>query len=388
MNKKPSFLTQCALWTCGFGAFSDGVVVPLAGLIFGEFSDASTFMQNMILSGSSFFAIISAVLTIYLMKKVDLRKLLILGSALFFIGGVCGCFSTGSMFLLITRIIDGLSDGVLSVVAIAAITRIYKDEKEKSIVFGGYNAVSALFGLIVSTLAGIIALKSWRLAFLCNGVSGIGLILILTSVPSMPPEIEDAELSTKGERRKLSGKILLSLLTFCVSAAIVSQVYYLEDFYVAEHGIGGSVESGTLLSILTICNLLSGVAFPFLYAKLKKIFKSFILLLSAAALIILYYTYSYIGAAIGIGLAGFMNGLCAVYYSMLVSEESPAEDLGLYAALYTLVMYFQGFIAPYIPGVWNIFTKGESISGTFIYSGVFCLILAVIFLLTKRRKVN
>ncbi len=385
MNKKPSFLTKCALWTCGFGAFSDGVVVPIAGLIFKEFSSTSTVMQNMILSGSSLFAIISAVLTIYLMKKVDLKKILILGSALYFIGGVCGCFSTGSLFLLVTRIIDGLSDGVLSVVAIAAITRLYTDEKEKSIVFGGYNAVSALFGLIVSSLAGILALKSWRLAFLCNGISGIGLLLIILSVPSMPPEADDKRASEKGPR-KLSGKIILSLLTFLVSASLTTQAYYLADYYVAEHEIGGSVESGTLLSILTICNLLSGVVFPLIYPKLKRVFKSFILIVSAVSLVTLYYAYSYLGAAIGLGLAGFINGLCAVYYSMLVSEESPTESLGLYAAMYTLVMYFQGFIAPYIPSVLGALFKVSTISGTFIYSAVFCLIMGLCLLLTRFKK--
>ncbi len=377
MNKK-DFWIKAALWSCGFGAFSDGVVVPLTNLIFAEYPDSSLFVQNMILSGSSLFALASALLCGWLIKRMDLRTILIAGSICFLIGGVGGAFAPDLGFLMATRILDGLSDGILGVAAISAITRLYKDEGEKSEVLGGYNTVSALFGLIVSTLAGIIALRSWRAAFFCNAVSGIGTLLVILFVPSMPPVGGKETRIAEGDR-KTAVNLWLAMLYYLISASLITQTYYLSDFYVAEKNIGNSVQSGTLLSVLTICNMLSGVAFPWMYKKFKKQFKALIFFLTAASLLILFFAGSYLPAAVGFGLAGFINGIGAIYFSMYVSEESPEDQIGMYAALYNITMYVQGFLCPYVPSLFFGLISTEAISDTYVCSAVVCLFFAVFF---------
>ena len=147
---------KVALWTAGYGALSDSVIVPLLSAILEEFSDASETMRNLFVSGASaVMAMIFAMLTGVLMRHFSKRKLLILGTTLFAIGGIGGAFAHSMEFLLLTRMLDGMSDGIIMTTAASLVAQLFPDEKERSSFFSYNTVFSALFGMATASIAGV-----------------------------------------------------------------------------------------------------------------------------------------------------------------------------------------------------------------------------------------
>lgn len=359
---------------CGFGSFSDGIAVPLTNLIMEDFPGTSLFLRNMVLSGSTLPALAGAVITGVLVSRADKRKLLLFGSICFLAGGVGGAFSPNVKFLVFTRMLDGFSDGVLSVAAMSAITEIYADENDRSSVIGGYNAVSALFGLVTSFLAGVIAVYSWRCAFLLNGITVIGIVLLVIFAPKMPPaEVEPTRVLNQTHK---SRKLYASLILFFVFGALITQTYYMADIYVAEKSLGTSVQTGSLVSVLTVANLCANAAFGSMYKKLKKIFLPLIFFASSLSLLIMSFANSFIAAAVAFALAGAGNALGVDYFGMHISENASAAELGRFMSMYTAVLYLNGFAAPYVSTLAKILCKVTQISKVYLASGIVCIAVA------------
>ena len=174
---------KVALWTAGYGALSDSVIVPLLSAILEEFSDASETMRNLFVSGASaVMAMIFAMLTGVLMRHFSKRKLLILGTTLFAIGGIGGAFAHSMEFLLLTRMFDGMSDGIIMTTAASLVAQLFPDEKERSSFFSYNTVFSALFGMATASIAGVLCVKSWRLGFLANGLAFVPVILAILSL--------------------------------------------------------------------------------------------------------------------------------------------------------------------------------------------------------------
>ncbi len=387
MKNKKNWL-KLALWMCGFGSFSDGIAVPLTNLIMEDFPNTSLFLRNMVLSGSTLPALAGAVITGALVSRADKRKLLLFGSICFLIGGVGGAFSPNVKFLIFTRMLDGFSDGVLSVAAMSAITEIYTDENERSGVIGGYNAVSALFGLITSFLAGMIAVYSWRCAFLLNGITVTGIVLLMIFAPKMPPiKVEPSK--TLNQTHRNHG-LYAYLLLFFVFGSLITQTYYLADIYVAEKSIGTSIQTGSLVSVLTIANFLANALFGSLYKRLKKAFLPFIFFVSSLSLLIMSLANSFMPAAFAFALAGASNALGVDYFGMLVSENASAAGLGRFMSLYTAVLYLNGFASPYVSTLAKIFFGITQISKVYLISAAFCAAVAAVqmCLVMKKRENN
>src|SRR5690242_9205218 len=118
---KKSIWLKVALCFASFDMFSDSVVVPIVTAIYNEFPNSSFFQQNFVLSGSALLSIPAALITGIFTRFVSKRYLVIFGSLLYCIGGIGGAFSTGMDFLLATRAITGVSNGILSTVALSLI---------------------------------------------------------------------------------------------------------------------------------------------------------------------------------------------------------------------------------------------------------------------------
>lgn len=381
---KKDTLLKIALFTCGFGSFSDGIVIPLTNIIIQSYPDTSLFMRNMFLSGSSLTALAGAILCGIFINKLNKKHLLLFGSILFLIGGVGGAFAPNMEALVFTRLIDGFSDGVLSVAAMSTITLLYNDENERSSVMGGYNATSALYGLITSSLSGILAVYSYRYAFFLNAVTIIGIILLLICLPDMP------KLSTKEDKVKTNSsdnqaKLYFILLLYFISATLINQTYYLADVFLSEKSIGSSVITGTLLTVLTIANLTASTIFSRLYKKLHNVFLEFVFILSAVSLFIMYCTHEYWLLGISFALAGASNSLGGIYFSMYISNNAKAENVGWFMALYTVAMYLSGFASPYMPSLFGGIFGISSIAMTYFISCVVCVLISISSCVIKKK---
>ncbi|WP_410993520.1 MFS transporter [Bacillus cereus] len=115
------------------------------------------------------------------------RKMLLIGVFVFTVTAFVGGISSNPLFLIIIRIIQGLSAAFIQP-QILSIIQIIFPTKEKNLAFGLYGAVIGIaftFGLILGGLLVDWNLfnSSWRMIFLCNVPFGILLLLLLPIVP-------------------------------------------------------------------------------------------------------------------------------------------------------------------------------------------------------------
>lgn len=400
--KDKKFWLKVALCTCGFGQYSDNVIIPLLNSIFSEYPSTGLFMQNFIITGCAAASVVSALISGFLMKYISKRKLLIAGTALFAIGGMGGAFSNSINMLAFTRVLDAASDGLLLAVATSFIAETFSDIKERGEVLGWSNASSSIFGIVVSFFSGIIAVHAWRSAFLLNGISLISMILVVLFVPddsqtcNKETNLNENHEKNNGNKQAQFGryklKVFGSILLLLVLGSCGCQIYFLIDLFVAERGIGNSVLSGSITSISTAVTILTCIIFTKIYTRLKKYIIPLMSFVSALSLLFFALGSNWFVMLVASVFTGFAIGLSNVYFPLYISETVPVDKVEGYLSIQTAVMYIYMFIGPYVPTFVGLFTKNTSITGSYFYSGVALMILAVVLLvavlLPRRVKVQ
>lgn len=368
---KKNILCAIALVSCGYGIFSDSVVVPLLTSIYSEFPDTSVFLKNFIVTGGYLFSLVAALITGFLMKKVDKKTLLFSGMLCFTLGGVGGFFSTSMEFLAVTRVLDGISDGVLTVTAMSMIAELYREEKKRAFMVGIYNGVSAAFGVLLSLFAGIIVEHcNWRYAFLLNAVSLVSLILILLAIPRVPVHDDGVEKNRTNFRELVNVRTCKVYFEYFISSAWYCILFVLVDLYVNEKQFGGSVLSGSISSISSVVVFVTGLIFSAVYMKMKgytSLLNYFALAVTFLSLYLSRNVYFSIGMFI---LGAFSYTMLSSFYQVDIINYLPKESVGSGMGIMNAIYNLGCFISAYIPyAVMSVF-KVTSFSVTLMYLSV------------------
>lgn len=387
-----------ALCLCGFGAYSDNVIIPLLNHIFTEYPNTSLFMQNYIITGSAVASIVAALLASILMRYISKRTLLIWGTVMFIIGGVSGCFAHNMLFLALARTIDAASDGLLGAVAISLIVELFQEPLKRGKVIGWSNACSCIYGIIASFLAGIIALYHWRAAFLNNGVAIITLILIVRYIPQTemrdkPGEKIDSDIvvSEKKYDKRYKMDIVLDMVALLIMGSCGCQIYFLMDLYVAERGLGTSVLSGTMTSVITFTAVLTCVIFARVCHVMKKYSIVLMFGLSATSLLIFSLADSSVVLLVGGICAGVGQGAANVYFTLHIGNIAPPKAVETAISLMTAMQYGYMFLGPYLPTIVRKIIGDGSINSSFYYTGLavaFCGIGWMIYTMFRKRPLE
>jgi EmrB/QacA subfamily drug resistance transporter len=161
--------------------------------------------------GNSSFLVTAGRLADFYGKKI----IFLLGLALFSLASGAIALSSSPLLIIILRLIQGASGGMLVLVAIASIVAIHPPENRSGWMAGIVGAAG--MGMVVGPLVGgfLIHHFSWRMIFLIN--VPIGVFAILLTYFTMPQLPKSAK---KGERIDWTGVILLTALLVVFSTAI------------------------------------------------------------------------------------------------------------------------------------------------------------------------
>ncbi len=368
-QQRKSLLCKLALISCGYGMFSDSVIVPILTNIYNEFPQSGIFLNNFVVTGGYLFSLIAAVLTGIYINRVSKRKLLISAMICFIIGGVGGCLSSSMEFLALTRIIDGISDGMINVVAMSLISEIYTDEKERAQTIALHTGVGAGFGVLLSLFSGIIAQSyNWRYAFLLNFGSVLSLICIILAVPDTKREDNIEELPLKERlKRSFTKKTTGIYLLHFVAAAWYCILFVFVDLYVHEKSFGASALSGIISSAGSITTFITGFCFAPIYIKIKDTVGTAGNIGLAITFLILCIVNTTPMAFVMFVLAAFFYTMLNSYYTFKISISVNEEDVGLCMGMMNSVYNLGCFLSSYIPyGVMALF-KVDTVSSSLGY---------------------
>ncbi len=387
ITKKRDKWVKIAIYMAGYGMFSDNVVIPLITKISEDFTDASLFSLNFVISGCGVAAIIASIFTGILMKYFDKRNLIIAGTVIFSVGGIAGAFSPNITFLAVTRTIDAISDGILTTVTSTLIAQLWKSEKERSDIAGWYNAVSCIFGAFMSIAAGYLAVYSWRFSFLINGVSIIGTIFCILFIPKGLSEPISRSRAASIPETIMDDipyhplKLILSLIAYMIISSLCYELSFLINLYVVEKNFGNTVISGYLSFLITAVAFLGCISMSPLYAKIKKLLPSFFSVVAGLFMYLYAIANSPIIAMICGAVVGYMGGIIVVYYHWYIIQNTPRRYLNVYAGLESALIYLNGYLAVYIPSINTVLFHTQTISESLEYSSFGLIVIGILYFL-------
>ncbi len=139
-------------------------ISPALGMIAQAFPDASATMIKMIITAPAIMIIPFSFLTSFLTTKLPKRTIVMIGLAIYLIGGVGPQFMPTIETLILFRLVLGAGVGLLMPLSESLIYDYYTGEERVKMM--GYNAAFSNFGgIITMLLAGWLAASGWKLPF-------------------------------------------------------------------------------------------------------------------------------------------------------------------------------------------------------------------------------
>lgn len=275
-NKTIVYLLALAVFLIGTIEY---IITGIIQMIATDLS-VSTSVAGLLVTSFALSAAIGSPIVIALTINFDRKKILLSMLTLFILSNVITYFSNSYEMILFTRILQGLSGGVATVVAMAVATRLVEEEKRGNaigIILMGLSS-SLVFGVPIGTfLSDIIG---WKFLFiLISLLTLIPLIVVYKSVPTIKEQ----------EPVTISRQLFILRDKKIVIAVIVTLLY-----------VGGY---STLFTYLT----------PFLQAS------SSLTIAEISAVLLLAGICSFIGSRIG-GLAADKKGPKFTIYTGLTIQ--------------------------------------------------------------------
>lgn len=396
LSKRASILMMIALLTATLGMCGDSVIIPGADQMFKAYQD-DTFV-NFLLSGPNLVSMFASILAGMLLRYIDPKKMLVLGMALFFIGGTFGAAIDNEPFMIAMRCLVGLALGFTNVTAMTIITVMYIDENRRSRMVGVLNAGMFCSATILTALSGVIAQAyGFKAMFYLYAIGIVSIALIIFFVPKSSKQAtteESQSLSTDKTESEAGRKgWLIQFIILCVGYLIFQISYAVIVFFISvyadEKGLGGPAFAGTLTSTLFIGALIASFAFGFIYPKLKRN----TMLISFAFLVIGYCLFIFVPATvpviIGCLLFGYANANALSQAMMRAGLIAPGNNASLAVSIIAAVMGVGFFLSTYTVQVVKMIMGVDTfvaIMPLFLIIGIILLILTIVYLLATKKQ--
>ncbi|WP_035849393.1 MFS transporter [Kitasatospora azatica] len=188
---------------------------------------------------------VAAPLAPAVLRRLDRRRVLLLGLGLLALGGLAGALAPNSAALIAARVVGGLGGAVFGPASSAAGSLLVPEERRPralATVFAGMTVAAVLGVPLSSYLGGAIGWR-WTLAGLA-AVTALALVLVAASVPPLPAGPPPTAAGYRAALRT-PGVLAVVLTTLCTMAAQFT-VYGVAGAYLAER-FGLAPEEVTLV---------------------------------------------------------------------------------------------------------------------------------------------
>ena len=294
-----------------------------------------------------------------LTAKIDKKKLLLTGMALFLVFGVAGGLVNDFRLLLLTRLLFGVGLGIMTPLSTSLIFDFAPEPERRSKLLGIQGSFNQFGGLLFMSLSGVLASMSWRYSFLCYAFVIVSIILtslFMPSIPPMAPKKKSAD-GTAAPKQKMSKKILI--LAFF--AMMIFACYFVINtdlaLYMDVLGIGDAKECGYALSLMRIPAILAGILLAWIMRNLKDWTMPFATVIMASGYLIISFAQSYGLLLVGCLVVGLGGGFALPPISLYLPRIVTPRQRTLGVAIIMSVAQLGQFISPLYTA---LFVRGMS----------------------------
>lgn len=274
----------------------------------------------------------------YMSKK----KLALFGVFIYVVSGCSAVFVDSIYTLLVTRVILGVSVGIIMPVSAGLIADYYSGPDRMKVM--GYNASFANFGGIIATAtSGLLATVNWRYAFL---VYALGIpVFIFASIFIKDPA--RTETFTDKLRKKLPKETYIAAIpAFLVFLGFYTIPTNIAAYLITEN-LGGPPEAGYALALSTGTAMVTGFFTLKIRVLLGRAFIPFIVLSAMLTHFLLGFTSSVLLVNIAMISNGFNLSLSMAYIMSRATETSDGNNVRA-TSLVTSLIFLGQFFSPIV----------------------------------------
>ena len=341
-----SVLMMIALLSATLGMCGDALIAPGADQMF-KFYNNDTFV-NFLLSGPNLVSMFASIIAGIIQRYVDKKKVLLLGMALFVVGGALGTAIDSQGYMMFMRCLVGLALGFTNVTAMSIVTTMYINDDRRSRMIGIINAGMFCSSMLLTAISGwVCEMYGWKAMFNIYAIGIVSIVLIMIFIPKIPADIHIDEDESQGPESGLKGW-KFKLVVMCVGYWIFQVSYAIIPFFISvyadETGLGGPAFAGQLTAALFGGALVASLCFGFVYPKLKRFSMPLSMVLLIIGYVILLLLPSTVPVIIGCIIFGYANANAFSQALMRAGIIAPAKSASVSVGITAAAMGF-GFFA-------------------------------------------
>ena len=215
-----------------------------------------------------------------LAKRYNKKSLVMVALVFYILGGIGGAFVIGNLFqIIVMRTLVGIGAGLSAPLCGAIINELYEGLDKKNML-GWANGVDSLMAIGFTMVAGVLVAIKWNYVFFVYSFFVIVLLMIATSLPSLPAPAAAEASETKKVKLSYNGKQRFKLFLVCLYDAAFTiflvVVMIKLAIFVTDEKLGDPVIVATAMSTLT-AGILVG---SFLFGLAEKLFRRYNLVVS------------------------------------------------------------------------------------------------------------
>ena len=382
MKLKNPTMTGFVLILSAFMCSADSMTLqPIIDLLATEvFPNYGYATVSMIMTVSALALAIISILTGAL-TKIGKKKLLLLGSALFTIGGCAGVLITNIYYIIATRLIEGLGAGLVLTISMMLIPSLFEDQAKVDKLMGMNGVMTSIFAMLIGFTSGYLALVNWKLPF---AYYLLGIVIFLLQIKYIPAD----EAQNAGEPMPTShissAGIIHAIDTF-IYGTITTFFFVCISGVITELGVGNSAAAGTVTTFDTIGSMLIGFAFAKIFGKLKGYTPAVLYFLMAIGSFLMLNSTTLVFACVAAFIFGTGYNSYFSYFLAKVSIISDESSLDANMSLCNGIYYLGMFVASFaVQAVGSIFHNSSNVFAfrfmliCLVILGIFHLIMAII----------
>ncbi|MFC6176482.1 MFS transporter [Companilactobacillus huachuanensis] len=379
-------MTRFAILILSVFTVSAGATAATLPLMMKSFPNISATTIELLMTIPSLGIIIFTPISNLVADLIGVKRTIMTGLALIFIGGVIPAITMNFSLILISRIVLGLGTGLLMSFSQSLIIQLYDGRDQQKML--GLSSVFQGLGMFVMTYsAGILLNSGWQMSYWIYLIVLPIILLVGIYVPKTVGMISEADANQNkaNDSKKVDGKIwLLALFAFMFNAtfAFISIKFAL---LVVSRNYGTASDASTLLGLMAFAMAAGGFIFMYVQKNWFQYTTAIGLGFAAVAFLMLTISHSLILSAIGVILVGISVSIFMASMIANINRMTSASQVAFSTSVVMTCANVGTLLSPYLAkGISSLFNNLEP--GFTFEAGL--VIFAVLFVIAAFAGAN
>ncbi len=354
-------MTRFAILILSVFTVSAGATAATLPLMMRSFPNISATTIELLMTIPSLGIIIFTPISNIVADFIGVKKTIMTGLALIFIGGIIPAVTLNFPLILASRIVLGLGTGLLMSFSQSLIIQLYEGRDQQKML--GLSSVFQGLGMFVMTYAaGVLLNSGWQMSYWIYLIVLPIILLVGVYVPKTVGIISEAgdSQTQSNDSKKIDGKIwLLALFAFMFNAtfAFISIKFAL---LVVSRNYGTASDASTLLGLMAFAMAAGGFIFMYVQKHWFKYTTAIGLGFATVSFLLLTVSHSLFLSAIGVILVGISVSIFMASMIANINRMTSARKVAFSTSVVMTCANVGTLLSPYFAkGISSVFSNIE-----------------------------